>query len=149
MSENTILQDIYKRLEDLEKRAPVPGPPGVRGPAGPIDAAVANAKSAMREDLAEVNARIEALYELENKLTGEIHSVLDRLQNEMQRSNSETIESLRENIKNEIAAVVLQILQEYWIIDSESHVLDANQKPTAKVANISKEELVANPPQQQ
>jgi hypothetical protein len=125
------IEEIIARIEALEKRAPV------RGPAGNIDAAVANAKIAMREELTEVNARIDALYELENKLTGEIRSVLDRLH-----------ESLRENIKNEIAGVVLQLLQEYWIIDSESHVLDANQKPTTKVANISKEELAANPPQE-
>jgi hypothetical protein len=129
------IEEIIARIEALEKRAPV------RGPAGNIDAAVANAKIAMREELTEVNARIDALYELENKLVREVNSVLNRSSEELQSSNSKNIESLRENIKNEIAAVVLQILQEYWIIDSESHVLDANQKPTDKVANISKEEL--------
>jgi dynactin complex subunit len=138
----TIIEDIIARIEALEKRAPLPGP---RGPAGPIDAAVTNAKSAMREELSEINARIEALRELENKLTEEIHSVLNRLHEELQNSNSELIKSLRENIKNEIAGVVLQLLQEYYIIDSEMRVLDANQKPTDKVANISKEEI---PPQE-
>jgi hypothetical protein len=142
----TVLEEIIARIEVLEKRAPVPGP---RGPAGPIDAAVLSAKSALREDLAEVNARIDALYALENKLTGEVHSVLRRLHGELQSSNSKTMESLREHIKNEIAGVVLQLLQEYRVVDSEMRVLDANQKPTTKVANISKEELVANPPQQQ
>jgi hypothetical protein len=112
MSDQTIEQRITTleaRFEEVRKLKGVPGP---RGPAGPIDAAVANAKRAVVDAENRVQARADATY---SKFEAEVKALRDEF--------NQVRQDLDERIKNAVENHTVQVLRDY-------HLLDENHAPT-------------------
>ncbi len=119
---------LEKDFEEVKKNKVI----AVRGPAGPIDAAVTNARAALAEDLADTLKRCTELQrevqnfngKLDNRILSKIQVAATTLQ--------EKLDSFQKNIETEVEAIVLKTLQQYWLLDSECRVLGLDQKPNGK-----------------
>lgn len=123
------LAALEAAFEEVKKQK---GIMGVRGPAGPIDAAVVNAREALAQDLAATMGKFSELQrvvaEFDGKLDSRIRQKIDAATTALQRK----IEDFSKNYELELTAVVLKVLQDYWVLDSECRVLDHLQRPFPK-----------------
>jgi hypothetical protein len=108
------------------------GPTGCRGPAGPIEAAVANAREATKQDLAETLKKSEELHQavdaFNRGLESRIREVTDQAAAALRKRNDD----FKQNIVEEVGAIVIKTLQDYWVLDSECRVLDHLQRPPVR-----------------
>jgi len=112
MSDQTIEQRIAAVEAGFEEVKKLKGVPGPRGPAGPIDAAVENAKRAVADAEDRVQARADATYA---KFAADVKA----LREEVKRLE----QYLDERIQNVVDNAVVQVLRDY-------HLLDSNNAPT-------------------
>jgi hypothetical protein len=129
------IQELYEMIDEINKKiATLKGEKGDRGPRGPAgdhEAASANALSA-------------AASVVDSKLSDLVKRIDDSCQR-TQKENSDSIALVRkelsdfrgeihemlgvEGTKRRIENVVVDLLVEYWLLDSNMNVLDKNQKP--------------------
>jgi hypothetical protein len=118
MSNQAIEQRVYALEAAFEEVRRLKGVPGPRGPAGPIDAAVANANRAVADAEARVQAKANATYA---KFAAEVKALREEFK--LLR------EQLAQNIQTEVENRVVQVLRDY-------HLLDENHAPTDS-ANVT------------
>ena len=116
---------VKERLTALENRKPEAGPRGERGPAGNIDAAVSNAEQLARHIVTDSLAELKAASRLETiNNTIQTHS---KRTDAALKSHDEKIDQhladFQKNLEDEIAAVVVQLLEEYGILKlADNHI---------------------------
>jgi hypothetical protein len=117
-------QTIEQRLQFLEVAfAEVKKAKGIRGPAGPIDAAVRNATVAASKAVADAEDRVTSrAAESFVKFTYEI-SKLEQVADKLRQDVADLRKYLDDRIHNTVDAQVVQTLQDY-------HLLDANHAPS-------------------
>ena len=133
------LDQLHSAVEELRR-----GKVGPRGPAGDVSSATRNAVEAIRKELADTLARIDVVASDLRKLvadaTAEFHSVIaedrterrqsnDNAKFEMQERMKSSEERFRRSIENEVLAIVISVLKEYYVLDQECRVLDSHQRP--------------------
>ena len=119
------LAALETEFAEIKKLKSTPGP---RGPAGDISAALANAKQSMAEDLADALKKFADLQTTVKSFDGKLdNTILERVQ-AATTSLQETLNGFKKNIEDEVAGIVVKILQEYYLLDSECRVLDHLQQ---------------------
>jgi hypothetical protein len=109
------LEREFKTVRDLK------GIPGVRGPAGSIDAAATAAANAatnavterFREYTRDWDARLDAL-------RTELLDLRQELREQMRNLRQEFVLQFGEAVKNEVAASIVGLLVEYHLLDRET-----------------------------
>ena len=96
------MKTIEERLEVLENQKPVVGP---RGPAGPIEAAVANANQAVADAEARVQAKADASYV---KFTAEVKALRDDF--------AKLTTRLNEIIQTAVENHTIKMFEEYGVV---------------------------------
>jgi hypothetical protein len=112
MSVQEIEQRIAALEASLEEIKRLKGIPGARGPAGPIEAAVANANRAVADGEARVQARANATYA---KFAAHVTVLREEFKQLKQY--------LDERIKDAVDNHTVQVLRDY-------HLLNENHEPT-------------------
>ena len=95
---------------------------------GQLNDLVSNVEGSVKESIRkEVTEQISSYKEAHERSQQQVRELVSK--------RDETIKSDREDftkgMENTITAMVLKILQDYWIIDSEGHVLDVLQRPAS------------------
>jgi hypothetical protein len=119
---------LEQRVARLEARQPVPGPQGPRGergPAGNIDAARENAEQIARQIVTGVLADLTSrsrIEEIDKRLNDHYQSFRGLLSASNERTNEE-LSSLRKYLEDEVAAIVVQLLEEYGVLKlADNHI---------------------------
>jgi hypothetical protein len=94
-------------------------------------------QAALRGQLADlmshVESGVETLIRKEVSRQLETHEHTQQQVRELVSSNNARIEKERADftrgIEDTVAGIVLKLLKEYWVLDSECRVLDSNQRP--------------------
>jgi hypothetical protein len=126
---------LEAQVAEFKKTGPTAGPTGPtgpRGPAGPIEAAVANAREATKQDLAETLRKSEDLHQAVSAFDRTLESRVRRATDQAAATLRERNDDFKANIEDEVTTIVIKILQEYWVLDSECRVLDHLQRPPVK-----------------
>ncbi len=133
------IDQLHTLVEELQR-----GKVGPRGPAGDISSATHNAAEATRKELADALAKIDVVASDLGKLvadaTAEFRSVIAEARTELRQSNDSAKSEMQERIKrseerfrtyiqDEVAAIVISVLKEYYVLDEECRVLDSQQRP--------------------
>jgi hypothetical protein len=123
---------VEAQIAEFKNLKAEPGPTGPRGPAGPIEAAVASAREATKQDLADTLKKSEDLHRAvstwDSTLESRVRHETDKAAVWLRESN----DSFKANIEDQVATIVIKILQEYFVLDSECRVLDHLQRPPVK-----------------
>jgi hypothetical protein len=130
------MSDVEQRLTALEaafaevkKQKGIQGP---RGPAGDIVAAINNAREATQQDLANTLKKSAALHQAIESLNERLESRIREVTDQMAATLRQRNDDFKTHIEDEVAAITLRILKEYWVLDSECQVLDHLQRPPVK-----------------
>jgi len=98
-------------------------------------------QAALRGQLAEVVSHVESSVEgsIKREVAEQLRPYLEIHERSQQQvkdlvaSNHETVKADRadfiKGFEDKVAEIVLKLLVEYWVLDSEMHVLDAIQRP--------------------
>jgi hypothetical protein len=117
-------QTIEERLQALEAAfAEIKQAKGIRGPAGPIDAAVKNAEAAAHKVVAGAEARVTNTAEAVHTKLMEKAASLQEVADQLRADVADLKKHLADRITNEVDANLVQTLKDY-------HLLDANAAPT-------------------
>jgi hypothetical protein len=121
-------ESVEQRLAALEALVKK-GVQGPRGPSGDIIAAVNNAREATQQDLANTLQKSAALHQAVESLNSRLESRIREVTDQMAATLRQRNDDFKANIEDEVAAIILRILKEYWVLDSECRVLDHLQRP--------------------
>ena len=117
------LEQRIKNLEEaFEEVKKLKGIPGSRGPAGSIDSAVANARAALTADLSASLKKVEA--DLATAVArcecidGGLRQYSETVRSQLSQITSERVQAFRKNLENELAAVLIPLLEEYGVVSN-------------------------------
>ncbi len=125
------IDQLHTLVEELQR-----GKVGPRGPAGDISSATHNAAEATRKELADALAKIDVVASDLRKLVADASAEFRGVMAEARTAKSEIQERIKSSeqrfrtfIQDEVGAVVLNVLKEYYVLDEECRVLDSQQRP--------------------